>query len=359
VIHRIRARRLLPAAAVLAAVLITGCGDGGSEPATTSPPSTEVTLLTHDSFAIPDVVWDEFEAETGITVTVLQGGDAGTVVNQAILTKDNPTADVLFGIDNTFLSRGLAEDLFVPYRPTRLDVVPDALELAPNNEVTPIDFGDVCLNYDAEVLDDDALPVTLRDLTNDRFAGQLVVENPATSSPGLAFLLSTIVAFPEDADYTWRDFWIGLRENDVLIADGWETAYYGEFSGGAGEGDRPLVVSYASSPPAEVIFADPRPDEAPTGVIPDGCFRQIEFAGILTASTRQDAARSLIDFMLSRTFQDEIALNMFVFPANENAAVPPEFLEYTTLPDDPATVPPDVIEANREQWIAEWTELMR
>jgi thiamine transport system substrate-binding protein len=356
--QRLHPRR--PLLVLLAAVVLTaGCGDVGSDTATSDAPSTEVTLLTHDSFAVPAAVWDTFEAETGITVTVLQGGDAGTVVNQAILTKDNPTADVLFGIDNTFLSRGLAEGLFVSYRPDGLDAVPDALELAPNDEVTPIDFGDVCLNYDAEAFADDPPPATLGDLTDDRYAGRLVVQNPATSSPGLAFLLSTIAAFPEDAEYSWRDFWTELRDNDVLITDGWETAYYGEFSGGAGEGDRPLVVSYASSPPAEVIFAEPRPDEAPTGVITDGCFRQIEFAGILANSTRQDAGRRLIDFMLTSAFQDEIALSMFVFPANENAAVPQEFLEFTTVPDDPATLAPDVIEANRERWITEWTELMR
>jgi thiamine transport system substrate-binding protein len=145
----------------------------------------------------------------------------------------------------------------------------------------------------------------------------------------------------------------------VLITDGWETAYYSEFSGSAGDGDRPLVVSYASSPPAEVIFAEPRPAEAPTAVITDGCFRQVEYAGILAGTERRRAAEQLIDFMLSRTFQDEIAINMFVFPANGEAAVPAEFVEFTVLPDDPATIEPATIEANRERWIAEWTELMR
>ncbi len=353
--HRPRPTALRSGIALLVLLFAaTACGNDAAD-----TPSSEVTLLTHDSFAVPQDVWDEFERTTGIVVTVLQGGDAGTVVNQAILTKDNPTADVLFGIDNTFLSRGLGEDLFVPYRSPALDAVPDSLELDPEGRVTPITFGDVCLNYDTTVLDAATAPEDLRALADPANAGRLVVQNPATSSPGLAFLLSTIVAFPEDSDYPWQTFWSELRENDVLITDGWETAYYSAFSGGAGEGDRPIVVSYASSPPAEVIFADPRPDTAPTAVVTDGCFRQVEFAGVLAGGERQDAARRLIDFMLSSTFQDEVALNMFVFPANEATPLPPEFVEFTTVPSDPATLSPDLIEANRDSWIAEWTELMR
>ncbi len=345
-----RSIALVAAAAIVAA----SCGDGSGD----SPP-TEVTLLTHDSFAIPDAVWESFTEDTGITVTLLQGGDAGTMVNQAILTSDNPTADVLFGIDNTFLSRGLDEALFEPYRPDGLDVVPDDLERNTDGFVTPIDFGDVCLNYDVAAFEDAPPPDTLRRLTEPAYRGTLVVQNPATSSPGLAFLLTTIATFPEGSDYPWQAFWEDLRTNDVLITDGWETAYYSEFSGSAGDGDRPLVVSYASSPPAEVIFAEPRPAEAPTAVITDGCFRQIEYAGILAGTERRRAAEQLIDFMLSRTFQDEIAINMYVFPANDEATVPAEFVEFTVLPEDPATIDPETIEANREGWIAEWTELMR
>jgi thiamine transport system substrate-binding protein len=340
---------------MIALAMVAGSCGGDDQ----SSRETELTLLTHDSFAMPQEVWDDFEQQTGITVTVLQGGDAGSVVNQTILTKDNPTADVLFGIDNTFLSRGLSEGLFSAYRSPGLDNVPAALILDPDHRVTPISFGDVCLNYDTAVLNTATAPDDLRSLTDPTFAGKLVVQNPATSSPGLAFLLSTIVAFPEGSDYPWQRFWGDLRANDVLITDGWETAYYAEFSGGAGDGDRPIVVSYASSPPAEVIFADPRPESPPTAVLTDGCFRQIEFAGVLAGSEREDAAHQLIDFMLSPTFQEEVALNMFVFPANEQTPLPPEFVEFTTVPDDPAILAPDLIEANRDEWIAEWTELMR
>ncbi|HZK49683.1 MAG TPA: thiamine ABC transporter substrate-binding protein [Thermoleophilia bacterium] len=335
----------------------TSSGDtaagGGEEP-------TEIVLMTHDSFAVSDDVLAAFTRETGIRVRVLTSGDAGIMLNQAILTRDNPLADVLYGVDNTFLSRALDAGLFEPYAPPALDRVPDALELDPEHRVTPIDFGDICLNYDKEYFASSglAVPTSLADLVKPEYRGLLVVENPATSSPGLAFLIATVAEFGEGGEYTWQDFWVGLAANDVLVASGWEEAYYSDFSGGAGEGDRPLVVSYASSPPAEVIFSEQPLTEAPTGVIVDGAFRQIEFAGILAGTKAPRGARLFLDFMLSLEFQEDMPLNMFVFPANSDAALPPEFLEFTHVPPNPVSVDPWAIESDRERWIEEWTAIV-
>ena len=314
--------------------------------------------MTHDSFAISDEVLADFTNETGIGVKILRAGDAGTMVNQAVLTKDDPLADVMFGVDNTFLSRALTEELFEEYRSPELAAVPAELQLDATGRATPIDFGDVCLNYDKAVFADLGLdvPGTLLDLTDSDYRGLLVVENPATSSPGLAFLMATVATFGEQGAYTWLDFWADLRDNDVLVTAGWEEAYRSWFTPYGG--DRPLVVSYASSPPAEVIFADPPVDESPTGVIVGGCFRQIEFAGILAGTEARSASESFVDFMLGLRFQEDIPLNMFVFPANSNAALPVEFVEHTVVSEDPLLVEPAVIDANRERWISEWTEVV-
>ena len=347
--HRALSKTIGPLVAF--ALLVVACSDSGPN---------EVVLLTHDSFLVPDHVLAAFEAESGVSVRVLPAGDAGAMVNQAILTKDNPIADVLFGIDNTFLSRALDEGIFVPYKSSRLVGVPTTLQLDPSHRVTPIDFGDVCLNYDKEAFGTTVpLPGSLRDLTAPTYRGMLVVEDPATSSPGLAFLLATIAAFPEGSAYSWKDYWADLRDNDVLIDSGWETAYYGSFSGGSGAGDRPLVVSYASSPPAEVIFADPPTDIAPTGVITEGCFRQIEFAGILAGTQAEDVAGDLIDFMLSALFQEAIPLNMFVFPARADTFLPAEFVLHTEIPANPLSIPAAEIAERRNEWIQTWTEIMR
>jgi thiamine transport system substrate-binding protein len=353
---------LLPTLALIAsAAMLAGCGDDAGPTPTEAAAVDEVVLVTHDSFAIPDDVLAAFEADSGVAVRVLRSGDAGATINQAILTKDNPIGDVLFGVDNTFLSRALDAGIFRAYKSPALESVPVELQLDDANRVTPIDVGNVCLNYDRAAFGEDqvAVPASLDQLTDPAYAGMLVVQDPTTSSPGLAFLLATIAAFGEEGDYTWQSYWRELVANDVLVTSGWEEAYNGSFSGGSGQGDRPLVVSYASSPPAEVIFSDPQPTEAPTGVITDGCFQQIEFAGILEGSAAGKAAEALIDFMLSATFQEAIPLNMFVYPANAEAELPPEFVEYTTLPEAPRTLDPAIIDANRERWLREWIELVR
>ncbi|MDX1450389.1 MAG: thiamine ABC transporter substrate-binding protein [Acidimicrobiia bacterium] len=332
-----------------------------SETSSTSPESTApsadtqpgtVTILSHDSFAegVTEETFEPFTQSTGIEVQVLPAGDAGSMVNQAILTKDDPLADVLFGVDDTFLSRALGEGIF---RPTDLTPTPlvDGLVTDPEGRVIPIDFGDVCINYDRAALD--TVPDSLDDLTEPAFQGTLVVESPATSSPGLAFLLATIAEYGEDG---WQDYWASLLENDVRIVGDWDQAYYSEFTRYGG--DRPLVVSYASSPPAEVIFAEEPLDEAPTAVVEAGCYRQTEFAGVLEGTERPAEAEALLEYLFSLEFQEQIPLSWFVFPANAEAQLPTEFTDHTVVPDTPASIDAAEIAANRERWIEEWNTLV-
>ncbi|MXV93845.1 MAG: thiamine ABC transporter substrate-binding protein [Chloroflexi bacterium] len=321
-----------------------------------------VVLVTHDSFAISESLLDSFEAQTGLAVEVLRAGDAGQMVNQAILSKNNPLGDVLYGVDNTFLSRALAGEIFAAYQSPALDTVA-AQFLRDDFFVTPVDFGDVCLNYDIAWFEENelSLPQSLAELADEKYAGLLAVQNPATSSPGLAFLLATIANFGEADEGGYLDYWAALRANDVLVADGWTDAYYGEFTiGSRGAGTRPLVVSYASSPPAEVIYAEDPSAGAVTGaLIEDGmCFRQMEYVGALQGSANQAGAQLLIDFMLSAEFQADMPLNMFVFPVVEGTELPAEFVEYAQVPAQPAFVAPADIEAKREAWIQAWAEAM-
>lgn len=328
------------ATVIVASFVLAACST------TTTDKPAELVLLTHDSFALSEGTLDAFTVETGIKVTVLEGGDGGSLVTQAVLSKDNPTGDVLYGVDNTLLTRAL--DLFVPYESPALSNVDPSL--VTDARVTPIDFGDVCLNYEKSAFSEVAPPAGLDDLLQPAYANMLVVENPATSSPGLAFLLATIVEYGEDG---WQDYWTDLLANGTVIAPDWETAYYTNFTGGGGTGS-PIVVSYASSPPAGVIFAEEPTDEALTATVTNGCFRQVEYAGILKDS---EAARKLVDFMLSKDFQEDIPLNMFVFPARTDAALPTEFVDYTEIPSNPLTMDPETIDANRDRWIDEWTQI--
>jgi thiamine transport system substrate-binding protein len=314
--------------------------------------------MTHDSFDISAELLADFERETGIAVEVFKAGDGGEIVNKAILAGDAPLADVLFGVDNTFLNRALENDLFLPYESPLRAQLRDDLELDPTFGALPVDYGDICLNYDVGWFADSGLepPDELADLADPAYAGLTVVQNPATSTPGLGFLLATIDTFGESG---YLDYWRQLVDNDVLVVDGWEQAYYSYFTA-ASEGDRPIVVSYASSPVAEVYFAEQPPAEAPTAaVVGDGaCFRQVEFVGILRGTQREEAARQLIDFILGQRFQEDIPLKMFVYPANETAALPEVFQQHSHTPTAPARLEPAQIAANREKWIGEWTEVV-
>jgi len=337
------------ALAVLAAAFVAGCGGSGDSR------SKEVVLVTHDSFAIPKQVKAAFERESGLKLRILQGGDAGEAVNRALLTKGNPQGDVLFGIDNNLLSRALDEGLFEPYKAGGLDQVDNRYLLDPTHHVTPIDHGDVCLNVDRKWFASRgiAAPRTLADLREPRYRKLLVVENPATSTPGLAFMLATVARFGESG---WREYWRGLRANGVLVVDGWEEAYTARFSGAGGsKGTRPIVVSYATSPAAEVIFAAKPPATAPTAVVVDSCFRQIELAGVLDGTKNVAGAHVLIDFMLSERFQTSVPESMFVLPVRDGTPLPDAFRRYAVSPARPLELPAAEIGSNRDRWIDEWT----
>ena len=319
--------------------------------AATDTKGTEITLVTHDSFAVSDGVLAEFTKQTGITVKLLSSGDAGQMVSQAVLTAGNPVADVMFGIDNTLLCRGLLANLFTPYTSSALAEVPDSLELDPFHRVSPIDVGDVCLNYAKAAYATSAAPTSLDDLITASFKNAFVTENPETSSPGLAFLLATVAKY---GDPGFEAYWKKLRANGVEVASGWDQAYNESFGGG--KGPRTVVTSYATSPAADLMFADP-PVSAPTiGVVEDSCFRQIEFAGVLAGTKHPEAAAKLVDFLLSTAFQEDIPANMFVFPANSKASLPKEFTSTVRLVDKPLTLDPTQIEAKRDDWTERWTK---
>lgn len=324
------------------ALAVTACG-GQSQPEP-SPTTTEVVLLTHDSFAMSNKVIEEFEQQSGLTVKIVQNGDTGQLVNSAILSAGSPQGDVLFGVDNTFLSRAQQAQVFSDYQS------PASPPEYAQPGVTPIDTGDVCLNYDTEYFRDKTPPTSPADLTKPEYRDLTVVQNPATSSPGLAFLMSTTATQGD-----WQAYWRELKDNGVKVVDGWENAYYQQFSGGSGEGTRPIVVSYATSPAAEVMFAKDPNAPAPTANVDTGCFQQVEYAGVLRGAKNEAGAKQLVDFMLSRSFQDEVGEQMFVYPVVSGARVPKAFGE---PPADPVVLSPQEIADNRDEWIDQWSQIM-
>ncbi|OLR90075.1 thiamine ABC transporter substrate-binding protein [Actinokineospora bangkokensis] len=330
-------RRALP---LLALAVLAGCSTGPAQAEHT------VVLVAHDSFTVDQAVLDAFKSRSGITVDVRKSGDAGALANQLVLTKDNPVGDLAFGVDNTFASRALDAGVFAEYRSPDAGKGPQRYAVDDTGRLTAVDVGDVCVNVDNALPNP---PKTFDDLAKPEYKDKLVVEDPATSSPGLAFLLGTVAHFGEDG---WRDYWGKLKANGVKVVSGWEEAYTQDFSGSSGKGPRPIVVSYASSPSAEV-GEDGKPR---TSALLDTCFRQVEYAGVLSGAKNPDDARKVLDFLISEDFQKTVPESMYVYPAREGVALPGSWATAAPLPDKPATLPAADIAANRQRWIEQWRD---
>lgn len=317
-----------------------------------------VRVLTHSSFDLPAGLLERFTEQSGYRVELLPAGDAGEVVNRAILTSGRPLADVLFGVDGSLLQRAADADVFEPYESPLLQEVPAELLLSEDHLVTPVTIGYVAFNLDAGWFREAGLPLpqSLADLVHPDYADLTVVMDPAASSPGLAFMLATIQEFGEDG---WLDWWADLRDNGVQVTSGWTDAYYTAFTRYGG--DRPIVLSYASSPAAEVIFAEEDLETAPTvNLLCDGCvYRQIEAAGVLAGSSNPEGARAFIDFLLSAEVQEAIPLAMFVYPVIQDTELPAEFLEFADVPAGIGSgLDADAIAEGQSRWLLEWTRVV-
>lgn len=343
-----------PLVAILALALIA-VGFLVMQAGTKPPANQTIRLLTHDSFLLSDSVISDFEKETGINLEIQTAGDAGTLLASSVLAAGQPTADVIFGIDNTMITKAIAANLFEPYEAEGLSNVVPAISETYGSMVTPIDYGDVCINFDNDYFGAQP-PASLQDLLLPAYKDLLVVTDPAASSPGLAFLLASVAQFGDQ----WTDYWQDLKNNGVKVVGSWSDAYYVEFTKGGGSGQHPLVLSYATSPAAEIVYAEePKPTSVSTGSLTAGCYRQIEYAGILRGTENLEAAQIVIDWLLSESVQNDIPLNMFVYPALQSATLPVEFVQFAAAVEEPLMLDAETISANLDDWILQWESVMK
>lgn len=361
-------RRLATTSALTLGLVLAAAGcstiggddnDSPSESTASEPTSTtsgevggEVVLVTHESFTLPKKLIKAFEQESGIDLVTRAAGDAGTLTAKLSLTKDNPTGDVAFGVDNTFASRPLDEGVFAAYEPT-LPAGADEFALEEGaDRLTPIDTASVCVNVDTDWFEERRVepPQTLEDLTDPAYEGLFVTPGASTSSPGMAFFLATVAEYGDEG---WQDYWTDLLANDAKVVDGWEDAYYGDFTQGGGKGERPIVVSYDSSPAFTV--ADGR---SSTAALLDTCFRQVEYAGVLEGAANPAGAQAVIDWLLTDEVQSALPESMYVFPVSDSATIPDDWATFAIQPTAPLSVSPADIAANREQWLSEWTDVV-
>ncbi|MDZ4128343.1 MAG: thiamine ABC transporter substrate-binding protein, partial [Hydrogenophaga sp.] len=290
-------------------------------------PATPLRVLTHSSFDLPKELLAQFEKDAGVKLQIVKAGDAGEMVNKLILTRAKPLADVVFGIDNTLLPRAQAANVLDAYsgpaaqRAAAAGMGEDAGPSGVVAGVVPVDVGYVTLNIDKAWFAQNklALPTSLQDLTLPAYRKLLVVQNPATSSPGQAFLWSTIAGLGEQAAFDW---WASMRANGVKVSKGWTEAYYTDFTRNGGT--RPIVVSYASSPAAEVFYAKEKLSESPTAnlFLKGAVFRQVEGVALVKGGNpaAREAAGRFIEFMRSAQVQQALQTTMWMFPAEAGAA---------------------------------------
>ncbi|MGB0099922.1 MAG: thiamine ABC transporter substrate-binding protein [Nocardioides sp.] len=347
-------RALAPLAAL--ALAASGCSTLGNDTSASTADVEEgsgpVVLVTHESFNLPKKLQRQFEQESGYDLVVRPSGDAGALTNKLVLTQDNPLGDVAFGVDNTFASRAVDEGVFAPYEADLPAGAEDYLLPGDDDGVlTPVDNASVCVNVDETWFADQELepPASFDDLVDPAYRDLFVTPGAATSSPGMAFLLATIAAYGEDG---WQDWWTELLDNGAKLTDGWSDAYQVDFAQGGGKGDRPIVLSYDSSPAFTVADAT-----STTSALLDTCFRQVEYAGVLAGADNPAGAEALIDFLLSADVQAALPTSMYVFPVDASVELPEEWAQFAEQPASPWEVDPAAIDEHRDEWLREWSDL--
>jgi len=324
---------------------------------------TTVTIAVHDSFPNDDFAAAASEA-TGYDVKVVTSGDGGELTNSLVLTQGAPIADAFFGVDNSFASRLIDHDVVEPVALENLppraaelgaELVPESTadaESVAALPLVPIDYGAVCMNIDTDWFEQRGLtpPASYEDLANPRYEGLSVLIDPTASSTGAAFLIGTVQEFGEDG---FADYWKRLMKNGARIEPGWSEAYNGQFTQGGGDGEYPIALSYATSP-AFTVTEDG--SASTTAAMLDTCTNQIEYAGVLKGAANPEGAKAVVDYLLSREFQDTIADTMYMYPIDDEAAIPEEWQRFAPTPSAPHDLSPGQIDTGREGWLKTWSE---
>ncbi|MDO5672089.1 MAG: thiamine ABC transporter substrate-binding protein [Actinomycetaceae bacterium] len=336
---------------------LTACGSATAKndgtAGASSNGSTTLNVLVHSSFALDEAHIAAFEKENNLKVKLNALDNGGAMTSQLILTKDAPLGDVAFGVDNINAYRALKEGVFAT-PDTDIPGVDEQYLIDGNRDLTPVDIGDVCINIDKQwfLEKNQPSPTSLDDLIKPEYRDLTVAMSPVTSTPGIAFFFATVSKFGQDG---WKDYWTKLKDNGLKITDGWTEAYNVDYSAGEGEGPRPIMVSYASSPTAAINEAG---TDTRTTALLDTCFRQIEYAGILKNAKNPEGAAKFLEFLMSPKVQETIPDQMYMYPAALDAKISEELSKFGPLSPAPLQVSPKDISDNKDTWLREWSDLV-
>lgn len=306
----------------------------------------DLVVYTYDSFASTIAVKTIpiFEKMYDVKVKVLSFGDAGSVLSRIILEKESPRADVIVGLDQALLKKAVDAGVLEKYQSPKLsNIVLESLK-DPSDFGTPYDYGAIAIVYNTESIDKP--PTSFEELLNARWKRSLVVEDPRTSSTGLAFLLWTIGVYGEE---NFLNYWSRLKDSILTVTPGWDEAFN---LLELGEAD--MMVSYATD--GAYSYHEYGVLKYMPIAMQEGAFVQVEYASIVKGAANRDLAEKFIDFLLSEGFQREVPLNQWMYPVVEVEM--PEAFEYALKIDKTVSIDYEIVSEKLDSWLDSWAELM-
>lgn len=318
--------------------------------ASTAFAATEVRLAVHDSFDLPKEILVEFEQKHDAKVSLIKMGDGHEMLNRLIITRSSaPLADAVFGIDNNTIAKAKEAGILAKKQPE------SAKTVVKLSHALPVDYGFITLNYDKKWFADKKIPLpkTLADLSKPAYKNLLVMPNPGTSTPGLAFLLANISGMGEEAAFKW---WADMRKNGVKITKGWSDAYNTEFT--LNGGSRPIMVGYASSPAAEVFYSEGKLTQPNMGnlFLKGGSYLQVEGAAVLNNAKEPELAAKLVQYLQGPSVQQNVFSYMWVYPAVKGTTAHPMTVhaQVPTKAQQTAQLSSQRVNARQKDWVNRW-----
>jgi len=316
----------------------------------------KLVVYTYSSFAswgAAPFIEEAFEKKHDVDVQFVATGDARMMLTKLLTEREagRPGADVFVGVGSVDLSMARGEDLFVPLTgediPNLASVREDLL-IDPTNSLIPYEHSYVTLVYDSQVLAVEDVPLTFEQLLDPKYKKMLILEDPRTSSVGLAFLLWTIHQY---GDPGYLDYWRKLLPNVLTITQGWSAAYDLFLAREA-----PIVVSFSTDTAYSVI--EEGSARYKVMLLNSQGYRSIYLMGIVKGTKQQGLCKELLDFVLSPEVQERISTTEWMFPANRKTLLPVLFYQNAVFPPDPVMVPSERIGENLDRWLLEWAGII-
>ncbi|MBN2460006.1 MAG: thiamine ABC transporter substrate-binding protein [Candidatus Cloacimonetes bacterium] len=255
--------------------------------------------------------------------------------------------DILLGLDNTNLSDIQSANILRSYKPFSYSALHKSILIDKNNHFLPLAYSYLAFLYDSNELVNP--PVTFGEMQDGIWKKKIIILDPTTSGLGRSMLYWSLAAFGENG---YGHFWRSIKENVFAICNNFDEAYSMFLAHEA-----PLVIAWSTTP---VYHQRIKGSDKIKAIIPrEGGYMYIQGMGICCDSPNPELAERLIDFLVSRDFQVHIPFNKWMYPANTQVKLPPEF-ESAVQPIKDLTeeLTPKIIQRRHKHWLERWLQIM-